>query len=227
MSLALTLNLLSCINPLQPNSGNFKWNNFICSDEGLMLKMAGLKLSTVAKLRYQLSWSDQITSWTPIQVAQRDIKWGVGSLIFWNASNGLVVMFLWKTWYLWQCFLSTHQKRDFADLAKVNPLKVWFHHDVNSDMYCLIIGYLEVICALVLYSAPRPLKFLGIVILLIIMAMIMQGLYWLGKPAVVFVPGAVSSILLVINFITLLAEAPPKQKKREWFTNVECVLIMA
>lgn len=109
-----------------------------------------------------------------------------------------------------------HQmKRDFADLAKVNPLKAWFHHDVNSDMYCLVIGYLEVICALVLYSAPRPLKFLGIVILLIIMAMIMQGLYWLGKPAVVFVPGAVSSILLVINFITLLAEAPPKQKKRE------------
>nr|XP_058963569.1 uncharacterized protein LOC131790379 [Pocillopora verrucosa] len=109
-----------------------------------------------------------------------------------------------------------HQmKRDFADLAKVNPLKVWFHHDVNSDMYCLVIGYLEVICALVLYSAPRPLKFLGIVILLIIMAMIMQGLYWLGKPAVVFIPGAVSSILLVINFITLLAEAPPKQKKRE------------
>ena len=62
--------------------------------------MAGLKLSTAAKLRYQLSWSDQITSLTPIQVAQRDIKLGVGSLIFWNASNGLVVMFLWRTWYL-------------------------------------------------------------------------------------------------------------------------------
>ena len=41
-----------------------------------MLKMAGLKLSTAAKLRYQLSWSDQITSLTPIQVAQRDIKLG-------------------------------------------------------------------------------------------------------------------------------------------------------
>ena len=82
-------------------------------------------------------------------------------------------------------------------------------------MYRLVIGYLEVICALVLYSAPRPLKFASIIILLIVMAMIMQGLYWLGKPAVVFAPGAVSSFLLVINFMTLLGEAPPKQKKRE------------
>lgn len=109
-----------------------------------------------------------------------------------------------------------HQmKRDFADLAKVHPLKVWFHRDVSSDMYRLVIGYLEVICALVLYSAPRPLKFASIIILLIVMAMIMQGLYWLGKPAVFFAPGAVSSFLLVINFMTLLGEAPPKQKKRE------------
>lgn len=110
-----------------------------------------------------------------------------------------------------------HQKmkRDFADLAKVHPLKVWFNCNVSSDLYRLLIGYLEVICALVLYSAPRPLKFASIIILLVVMAMIMQGLYWLGKPAVVFVPGAVSSFLLVINFLTLLGEAPSKQNKRE------------
>ena len=112
-------------------------------------------------------------------------------------------------------FLLPRQKRDFVDLAKVHPLKVWFHRNVNPDMYRMVIGYLELTCALLLYFAPRPLKLASIVILLTVMAMIMQGLYWLGKPAVLFTPATVSSLLLVINFIMLLGESPPKQKKRE------------
>ena len=97
----------------------------------------------------------------------------------------------------------------------MHPLKVWFGRNVNPDVYRIIIGYLEVVCALLLYSGPRPLKLASTAILLIIMVVIMQSLYWLGKPASLFAPATVSSILLVLNCIMLLGETPPKQKKRE------------
>lgn len=107
-------------------------------------------------------------------------------------------------------------KRDFVELAQVHPLKVWFGRSVNPDMYRIVIGYLEVVCALLLYAAPmRPLKLASTVILLIIMVMIIQSLYWLGKPAILFAPATVSSILLVLNLVMMLGETPPKQEKRE------------
>lgn len=83
-------------------------------------------------------------------------------------------------------------------------------------MYRIVIGYLEVVCALLLYAAPmRPLKLASTVILLIIMVMIIQSLYWLGKPAILFAPATVSSILLMLNLVMMLGETPPKQEKRE------------
>ena len=98
----------------------------------------------------------------------------------------------------------------------MHPLKVWFGHNVNPDVYRMVIGYLEVVCALLLYAAPmRHLKLASTVILLIIMVAIMQSLYWLGKPAILFAPATVSSILLMLNLVMLLGETPPKQKKKE------------
>ena len=98
----------------------------------------------------------------------------------------------------------------------MHPFKVWFGRNVNPDVYRIVIGYLEVVCALLLYTAPmRPLKLASTAILLIIMVVIMQSLYWLGKPAIMFAPATVCSILLVLNFVILLGETPPKQKKRE------------
>lgn len=109
-------------------------------------------------------------------------------------------------------FLSTQQKRDFVELARVHPLKVWFARNVNPEMYRIIIGYLEVVCALLLYAGPRPLKLASTAILLIIMVMMMQGLYWLGKPAILFTPATVCSILLVLNLMMLLGETPPQKE---------------
>ncbi|KAL9986076.1 hypothetical protein ACROYT_G000150 [Oculina patagonica] len=106
-------------------------------------------------------------------------------------------------------------KRDFVDLARVHPLKVWFGRNVNPDIYRMVIGYLEVVCALLLYAGPRPLKIASTVVLLIVMTVMMESLYWLDKPTVMFAPPTVSSILLVLNFIMLLGETPPKQKKKE------------
>ena len=98
----------------------------------------------------------------------------------------------------------------------MHPLKVWFGRNVNPDVYRVVIGYLEVVCALLLYASPmKPLKLASTVILLIIMVMIMQSLYWLGKPAILFAPATVSSILLVLNLVTLCGETSPKQKKKE------------
>lgn len=107
------------------------------------------------------------------------------------------------------------QKRDFVELARVNPLKVWFGRNVNPDVYRIVIGYLEVVCALLLYAGPKPLKLASTAILLVVMVMMMQSLYWLQKPTILFAPPTVSSILLVLNFIILLGETPPKQKKKE------------
>ncbi|KAJ7385415.1 Transmembrane protein 35B [Desmophyllum pertusum] len=103
-------------------------------------------------------------------------------------------------------------KRDFVELARVHPLKVWFARNVNPEMYRIIIGYLEVVCALLLYAGPRPLKLASTAILLIIMVMMMQGLYWLGKPAILFTPATVCSILLVLNLMMLLGETPPRKE---------------
>lgn len=94
----------------------------------------------------------------------------------------------------------------------MHPLKVWFARNVNPEMYRIIIGYLEVVCALLLYAGPRPLKLASTAILLIIMVMMMQGLYWLGKPAILFTPATVCSILLVLNLMMLLGETPPQKE---------------
>ena len=98
----------------------------------------------------------------------------------------------------------------------MHPWKVWVGRSVDPDVYRFVIGYLEVVCALLLYAAPmKPMKLASSVVLLIIMVVIMESLYWLGKPAILFAPAAVSSILLVLNLVMLLGETPPKQKKRE------------
>lgn len=94
-------------------------------------------------------------------------------------------------------------------------MKVWFGRNVNPDVYRIVIGYLEVVCALLLYAGPRGLKLASTIILLVVLVMIMQSLYWLGKPAILFMPATVSSILLALNFVMLLGETPPKQKKKE------------
>ena len=111
--------------------------------------------------------------------------------------------------------MSTLQKRDFVDLAKVHPMKVWFGRSINPKLHLIMIGYIEVICGLLLYAGPRPLKLASTVVLLIVMAVMMQGLYWLGKPAIVFTPAASCTILLLFNLANLLGEKPPKERKRE------------
>lgn len=94
-------------------------------------------------------------------------------------------------------------------------MKVWFGHSVNPELHRIMIGYIEVICGLLLYAGPRSLKLASTAVLLIVMAVMMQGLYWLGKPAVVFTPAAICTILLLFNFGNLLGEEPPKEKKKE------------
>jgi len=106
-------------------------------------------------------------------------------------------------------------KRDFVELAKVHPMKVWFGRDVNPQLYCMLTGYIEVICGLLLYAGPRSLKLASTAVLLILMVVVMQGLYWLGKPAVMFTPAACCTILLLFNFVNLLGETQPKEKKKE------------
>ena len=94
-------------------------------------------------------------------------------------------------------------------------MKVWFGRSVNPELHRIMIGYIEVICGLLLYAGPRSLKLASTAVLLIVMAVMMQGLYWLGKPAVVFTPAAICTILLLFNFGNLLGEEPPKEKKKE------------
>lgn len=106
-------------------------------------------------------------------------------------------------------------KRDFVELAKVHPLKVWFGRNVNPQLHRLMIGYIEVICGLLLYGGPRTLKLASTVILLIVMAVMMQGLYWLRKPAVMFAPAACCIVLLLLNLVNILVEKPQKEKKKE------------
>ena len=114
------------------------------------------------------------------------------------------------------CFLfSTHQKREFVDLAKVHPIKVWFGRNVNPELHRIMIGYVEVLCGLLLYAGPRSLKLASTVILLIVMAVMMQGLYWLGKPAIMFTPASLCTILLLCNFLNLLSEPSVKEKRKE------------
>jgi len=94
-------------------------------------------------------------------------------------------------------------------------MKVWFGRSINPKLYCSTIGYIEVISALVLYGGTRRLKIASTVIMLLVMILVMQGLYWLGKPAVMFLPGALSVFLLVLNFLFLLAEEPTKAEKKQ------------
>lgn len=115
-----------------------------------------------------------------------------------------------------KCFLfSTHQKRDFVDLAKVHPMKVWFGRNVNPELHRMMIGYVEVLCGFLLYAGPRSLKLASTVILLIVMAVVMQGLYWLAKPAIMFAPASLCTILLLCNFVNLLSEPSAKEKRKE------------
>lgn len=106
-------------------------------------------------------------------------------------------------------------RREFVELAKAHPMKVWFGRSINPKLYCSTIGYIEVISALVLYGGTRRLKIASTVIMLLVMILVMQSLYWLGKPAVMFLPGALSVFLLVLNFLFLLAEEPTKAEKKQ------------
>ncbi|CAH3156014.1 unnamed protein product [Porites lobata] len=106
-------------------------------------------------------------------------------------------------------------KRDFVDLAKVHPMKVLFGRNVNPELHRIMIGYVEVLCGLLLYAGPRSLKLASTVILLIVMAVMMQGLYWLGKPAIMFTPASLCTILLLCNFFNLLSEPSVKENRKE------------
>ncbi|XP_073244189.1 transmembrane protein 35B-like [Porites lutea] len=106
-------------------------------------------------------------------------------------------------------------KREFVDLAKVHPIKVWFGRNVNPELHRIMIGYVEVLCGLLLYAGPRSLKLASTVILLIVMTVMMQGLYWLGKPAIMFTPASLCTILLLCNFLNLLSEPSVKEKRKE------------
>ncbi|CAH3143441.1 unnamed protein product [Porites evermanni] len=106
-------------------------------------------------------------------------------------------------------------KREFVDLAKVHPIKVWFGRNVNPELHRIMIGYVAVLCGLLLYAGPRSLKLASTVILLIVMTVMMQGLYWLGKPAIMFTPASLCTILLLCNFLNLLSEPSVKEKRKE------------
>lgn len=94
-------------------------------------------------------------------------------------------------------------------------MKVWFGRNVNPELHRIMIGYVEVLCGLLLYAGPRSLKLASTVILLIVMAVMMQGLYWLGKPAIMFTPAALCTILLLCNLLNLLSEPTVKEKRKE------------
>lgn len=106
-------------------------------------------------------------------------------------------------------------RHEFVELAKVHPLKVWFGRNISPELYCSTIGYIEVICGLLLYNGTKPLKIASTAIMLIVMALVMQGLYWLHKPVIMFIPGAFSTFLLVLNFVFLLEEKPAKEEKKQ------------
>lgn len=93
-------------------------------------------------------------------------------------------------------------------------MKVWFGVDVNAELNRVAIGYSQVICALLLLVGPKAVKLASTSVLLAIETMAMQGFYWLGKPASMFAPAAIGTMVLMVYMTFLLKEKAPKQKKR-------------
>ena len=103
----------------------------------------------------------------------------------------------------------------FKKFAKVHPFVLWFDYVPDADQYRTVIGYVELVCAVLLILGPAPLQVLSSVVLLMIMAGAVQTLYMVGerRPAM-FAPAVATAVGLILN-IYLLTRAPEEKIKKK------------
>ena len=87
----------------------------------------------------------------------------------------------------------------FKEYVKVNPLKLLFKYKVNPNLYMRVVGTLEAAGACLLCLAPRPLKIFANLVLMVLMMVAIQTLYFLKVPQQMYTPPSVLLFLLICN----------------------------
>lgn len=96
--------------------------------------------------------------------------------------------------------------------AKVHPSTVLFDYKVDADLYRAVIGWVELVGAVLLLVGPAPIKILTQLLFMVIMIGAAYTLHVLGEPPQMLIPAGVSFVLLCVNLFLMSREGKPVKK---------------
>ncbi|XP_031564548.1 transmembrane protein 35B-like [Actinia tenebrosa] len=105
-----------------------------------------------------------------------------------------------------------HMKTEFVKYAKVHPCTILFDYEVKSDLYRVVIGWIELVGAVLLLVGPAPIKILTQLLFMVIMIGAVYTLRMLGEPPQMAIPAGVSFVLLCVNLFLMLREEKDVKK---------------